>query len=437
MRPPEVFVRPLSHEEAVRLKRLAKRAKHASTRERAAILLGSNAGLAASSIAASWLTDDNHVRKVIRDFNERGFDSLDPDYRGGRPRRIEREDRQRIVAIAGARPDIQGVPLTRWSLPRLSAHLAEQQIVLVSPAHLGRVLADANLSFQRTRTWKASPDPAYEAKAARVLALTHDPAPGGGAVIAFDQMGPVRLRPSAGAGWAPKRRPERQRADYNRRAGPRYVFGAYDVHADRLRTRLRPRRRGSDNLAFMAQIRGSFPASRRIYWIQDNLSANWTPDIRKYAAANKIELVPTPTYASYLNPVECHFSAISQFVICNADYLDWDAFAFALARHITYRNGEHRDRRLIAAEHRHRVGAGQRVGKGGKRVDRQPARCAGAKQVRGLGEVVVHGQPLHAGAARDLSDCGRRRSHLLVQRHRRLDDSLARSALVLGACLEL
>ena len=86
MRSPEVFVRPLAHEEAVRLKRLAKRAKHASTRERAAILLGSNAGLSAPSIAASWLTDDNHVRKVIHEFNERGFSSLDPDYRGGRPR---------------------------------------------------------------------------------------------------------------------------------------------------------------------------------------------------------------------------------------------------------------------------------------------------------------------------------------------------------------
>jgi transposase len=357
MRSPEVFVRPLAHEEAVRLKRLAKRAKHASTRERAAILLGSNAGLSAPSIAASWLTDDNHVRKVIHEFNERGFSSLDPDYRGGRPRRIEREDRQRIVAIAGARPDTQGVPLTRWSLPRLSAHLAEQQIVLVSPAHLGRVLAEANLSFQRTRTWKASPDPDYEAKAARVLELTHDPPPDGGAVIAFDQMGPVSLRPTAGHGWALKGRPERQRADYNRRQGTRYVFGAYDIHADRLRTRLRPRRRGSDNLAYMTQIRGSYPARRRIYWIQDNLSANWTPDIRKYAHDNRIELVATPTYASYLNPVECHFSAISQFVVCNADYLDWDAFAFALARHITYRNGEHRNRRLTAAENRHRIAA--------------------------------------------------------------------------------
>ena len=180
----------------------------------------------------------------------------------------------------------------------------------ISPAHLGRVLAEAGLSFQRTRTWKASPDPDYEAKAARVLALRATPPADGGHVIAFDQMGPLSLRPMAGAGWAPAGRPERQRATYHRRHGTRYVFGAYDVHHDRLRVRLRPRRRGSDNLAFMAQIRAAIPARRRIYWIQDNLSANWTPDIRAFAADHRIELVATPTYASYLNPVECHFFPI-------------------------------------------------------------------------------------------------------------------------------
>jgi len=357
MRPPEVFVRPLSHEEAVRLKRLVKRSKLASTRERASIVLGSNAGLPASSIAASWLTDDNHVRKVIHEFNERGFDSLSPNFRGGRPRRIACDQRQRIVSVAGARPDTQGVPLTRWSLPRLAGYLADQGIVQISPVHLGRVLAEANLSFQRTRTWKASPDPDYQAKTARILALTRERPTDGGVVIAFDQMGPVSLRPTPGGGWAPKGRPERQRADYNRRHGTRYTFGAYDVHADRLRVRLRPRRRGLDNLAFLAQIRACYPARQRIYWIQDNLSANWTPEIRGFADDNRIDLVATPTYASYLNPVECHFTPISQFVVCNADYIDWDAFAFALARHIRYRNGEHRDRRLIAAENRHRIAA--------------------------------------------------------------------------------
>jgi transposase len=305
VRPPEVFVRPLERAEAVKLKSRAKKAKHFATRERAAILLASNVGTPVPQIAAMWMTDESHVRKVIHDFNEREMASLDPDYRGGRPRRITEQQRRQAVAVAGARPDDQGAPLTRWSLPRLADHLAQAGVVQISPAHLGRVLADAGLSFQRTRTWKASPDPDYEAKAARVLELRAAPPPDGGAVIAFDQMGPISLRPLAGAGWAPKRRPERQRATYNRRHGVRYVMGAYDVHDDRLRVRLRPRRRGSDNLAFMAQIRTAIPARRRIYWIQDNRSANWTPDIRAFAAVNRIKLIPTPTYASYLNPVEC------------------------------------------------------------------------------------------------------------------------------------
>jgi transposase len=356
MRPPEVFVRPLLHDEAVRLKRLSKRAKHQCTRQRAAVLLASNVKMSAVQIAEMWRTDASWVRKVIHEFNERGMNSLRPRYRGGRPRRITTDQRQAIISVAGARPDHQGVPLTRWSLPRLSIYLADEGVVDVSFGYLGRLLAEAGLSFQRTRTWKASPDPDYAAKTARILELCEKPPPDG-EVISFDQMGPVSLRPTAGTGWAPRGRPERQRADYNRRAGTRYVFGAFDVHDDRLRVRLRPKRAGRDTLAFLTQIRLSYPARRRIYWIQDNLSANWTPDVRKFAAANKIELVPTPTYASYLNPVECHFSAINEFVVCNADYLDWDAFAFALARHITYRNGDHRDRRLATIETRHRIAA--------------------------------------------------------------------------------
>jgi hypothetical protein len=59
------------------------------------------------------------------------------------------------------------------------------------------------------------------------------------------------------------------------------------------------------------------------------------PDIRTFAATNEIELVATPTYVGYLNPVECHFSALTQFVLAHADYRDWD-LAFALARHVTY-----------------------------------------------------------------------------------------------------
>jgi transposase len=355
MRPPEVFVRSLSHQEAVRLKRMSTRAEHQSTRVRAAILLASNVRTPAGQIARMWLTDESHVRKVIHEFNEEGFDSLRPEYRGGRPRRITSTERKRVVTVAGARPDTQGVPLTRWSLDRLSTHLAGEGLV-ISPVHLWRLLADAGLSFQRTRSWKASPDPDYEARAARVLEL-YAAQPFDGPVISFDQMGPISLKPIQGAGWATRKRPERLRATYNRKHGIRYIFGALDVHRDRLHARMRPRRAGSDVLGYMRTIRLVYPARQRIYWIQDNLSANWTPDIRQFAANNRIELVPTPTYASYLNRIESHFRPIQEFVFNNTDYPDWVTAQKALADYITHRNGRDHDRRIAALERKYRVAA--------------------------------------------------------------------------------
>ena len=124
MRPPSVFVRELAPPEGQRLKRLSKRASQASTRQRAMILLASATLMSPPEIARLLLTDESHVRKVIHDFNERGFESLHPRVGGGRPRRISSDELEQIVAIAGVRPQTLGVPLTRWSLRRLSHYLA-------------------------------------------------------------------------------------------------------------------------------------------------------------------------------------------------------------------------------------------------------------------------------------------------------------------------
>ena len=123
-------------------------------------------------------------------------------------------------------------------------------------------------------------------------------------------------------------------------------------HAKLLRSGSAPLQR-----CYYAILPGPTPKRLRIYWVQDNLSANWTPDIRAFAEANNVELVPTPTYASYLNRIECHFLPISEFVVKNSDYLNWDAFNYALARHITDRNGPQRNQRLLDLERRHQIAA--------------------------------------------------------------------------------
>jgi transposase len=350
MRPPEVFVRDLEPEEGARLKSISKRAKHQAKRARAMILLASSTGMSAPQIAELMRSDESHVRKVIHAFNEQGFSSLDPDYRGGRPKKTTPEQRDRIVAVARARPDTQGVALTRWSLTKLAEHHAGIDVVLCAET-LRQMLRAAGLSHQRTRSWKWSPDPDFADKAERVLGLYRHK-PDDGVVVCFDEMGPIQLIPHHGSGWAPSKRPERQRATYSKKNGVRYLFGAYDVHADRLHGRLRAHKNAGEVLAFYRQIRMRYPRRLRIYLIADNLSTHKTPAIRAWAAANNVELVFTPTYASFLNRIECHFWGIGEFVINNADYADWDALAKAMASHIRYRNGPHRDQRLIKAERR-------------------------------------------------------------------------------------
>jgi transposase len=79
--------------------------------------------MSAPDIARLMRTDKSHVRKVIHAFNEEGFGSLDPDCRGGRPRRRRRASATGSRCARARPPDTQGVPLTRWSLSKLAPHL--------------------------------------------------------------------------------------------------------------------------------------------------------------------------------------------------------------------------------------------------------------------------------------------------------------------------
>ena len=177
--------------------------------------------------------------------------------------------------------------------------------------------------------------------------------PEDGVVVCFDEMGPIQLIPHQGSGWAQAKRPGRLRATYKRPHGVRYLFGAYDVHQDRLHARLRSHKNaGGEVLAFFRQIRMRYDPRLRIYRVMDNLSTHKTPAVREWAPTANVELVFTPTYASFLNRIEGHFWAINEFVLKNADYPSWDLLARAMAEHIRYRNGPHRDQRLVMAERR-------------------------------------------------------------------------------------
>ncbi len=147
---------------------------------------------------------------MIHAFNRRGLDALDPQWAGGRPRLINDEDDIAfIVATAKDRPATHGLPFTHCSVRKLAAHLAHcdhrcphpgrGHRITIGRERLRQLLREHGLSFQRTRTWKESTDPDKETKLDRIEVVTQRYPD---RCLAFDQFGPVSIRPCHGVCWA-------------------------------------------------------------------------------------------------------------------------------------------------------------------------------------------------------------------------------------------
>jgi len=332
-----------------------RKSRRQSLRQRAEILLASMVYTPVYQIALIFRTDEAYVRKVIHAFNDYGFESLNPKVSTGRPRTFEPATRERIVAIALTPPTTLGEPLTHWSLRRLKSYLERRRVVRhIAIETLRCILREKHITFQRTRTWKRSTDPAFEEKATRIMAL-YRTCPANGVVVCFDEFGPISLQPYPGHCYAQRKRPWRQRATYVRRGGVGYFFGAYDVHADLLFGGYRLAKSTTEVLAFYKSIRRRYPAGMWIYLVNDNLSLHWTPLIREWAASNNVELVPTPTSASHLNRIECHFRPLREFVLNASDYATHADVAIAFQRYLRRRNTDHHTSRIRLLESRSRI----------------------------------------------------------------------------------
>lgn len=159
-----------------------------------------------------------------------------------------------------------------------------------------------------------------------------------GPTVAFDEFGPLELRPHAGRVWRESGRPSRQRATYTRPHGVRHWLAFYDVHGDELWGYVRPRKRRQETLDVLRRLRRRYPMPQRIHLILDNFSPHGTPEVRRWCRQNNVHLIWTPTNASWLNPIECQFTPVKEFVISNSDPGSHREQATALRRYAAYRN---------------------------------------------------------------------------------------------------
>jgi transposase len=353
-----VRVRRLNDAEGRELQRIVRRGGKTDRSivrwRRAMVVLASAGGNDVASIARLVQTSPDRVREMIHRFNDLGMRSLDPQWAGGRPRRITTSDRVLIVETAKARPTKLGRPFTHWSVRKLADYLATKKgrKVRIGRERLRQILAAEGITFQRTKTWKESPDPQKEEKLARIEWLLEHARD---RTFAFDEFGPLTIKPVGGATWAPKGKPERLRANYHKPHGSRQLFACYSIGDDHLWGTIEPVKGWAPTLRALQSIRARLDDTKPIYVILDNLNHHKNQAVREWCDANAVELVFTPTYASWANPIEAHFGPLRQFVLTNSDHTDHPALARALRRYLRWRNAHTRHPEILEAERRHRA----------------------------------------------------------------------------------
>jgi DDE superfamily endonuclease len=131
-------------------------------------------------------------------------------------------------------------------------------------------------------------------------------------------------------------------ADYNRFGGVRHLLSAYDLAEDKLYAHMKRHKTNVEFLAFLKYLRTLHPPSVLVHVILDNFSPHTVPRVLEYAETNNIELVFTPTNASWLNPIESHFGHLRKFAISNCNPKNHSEIATNVRRYISWRNRHHR-----------------------------------------------------------------------------------------------
>jgi transposase len=308
----------------------------------ARVILLSRGGVSNVAIARQTDYSDIWVREIIHRFNKGGVPAIAwyPYYCAhGTPRKFMAAITEQIVEVALGSPKAL-IGMNCWSLPKLRAYLMEQKIVGgISISWLREILRQRKVRWRHTKTWKESTDPLFWPKYRAIRRLYKHP-PRNGRVLCVDQFGPLNLQPRAGTCWiGPGQRVERHRATYNRRGGVRHMLAAYDMKTDRLFGIFTAKKNWVEFLAFLRWLRRHYRHSGTLHIVLDNASFHLKTEVQAWAAQHRIRFYFTPSNTSWLNRIECHFTALRKFALDNSDFRTHDEQQAAIEQYLAWRNG--------------------------------------------------------------------------------------------------
>lgn len=279
--------------------------------ERARIILLASQGRTTVEIARTLRTRPARVSKWRQRFARRREAGLEDAPRAGKPRRYDRQTEKRVLAQLDQPPPTGHVTWT--------GSLLAQALGGVSPHGVWRMLRRHGISLRRRRSWCISTDPEFAAKAAGIVGLYLHP-PENALVLAVDEKPSIQALERA-QGWLrlPNGKALTGFSHCYTRHGTTTLFAALDVATGQVKTGHYARRRRREFLDFMKEIVAAHPG-REIHVVLDNLSTHKPKEDRWLRRHPHVHFHYTPTYASWLNQVECWFSILSRRALQGASF---------------------------------------------------------------------------------------------------------------------
>jgi transposase len=279
--------------------------------ERARIILLAGEGRTNEQIAKALKTRTARVSKWRQRFGMKRLAGLGDAERSGKPAKYDDHTEKRVLGLLDEAPP-KGY--SQWNGRLLAEALPD-----ISKDQVWRILRRHDICLERRRSWCISTDPEFGPKAADIVGLYLNP-PENALVIAVDEKPSMQaLERAQGYLRLPDGKAVNGFSHCYKRHGTTTLFAALEITTGQVKTAHYSRRRRREFLEFRNEIVAEH-SNRQIHVVLDNLNTHKPKQDRWLKRHPHVQFHFTPTYASWLNQVECWFSILARQALRGASF---------------------------------------------------------------------------------------------------------------------
>jgi transposase len=306
-------------------------------------------GQMVASVARDFRVSAKTVHKWVARFRAAGSTGLED--RSSRPHRIARrnlepgKELEAVFALLHTPPRDSGFNRTTWRLADLHSALRTLGM-LTTQNNLSIVIKQTGYQWKKARVTLTSSDPLYREKVDAIKKALSD-LKDDEAFFSIDEFGPFAVKMRGGKALQPPGK-VRQVPQWQRSKGSLIVTAALELSRNQITHFYSDQKNSTEVCKLIDHLRRQYKGCRLIYlswdaapWHSSGQLLNRVEFLNGWAAhdrAPRIEILPLPAQAQFLNVIESVFSGMARAVIHNSDYASVADAQAAITRYLNDRN---------------------------------------------------------------------------------------------------